>query len=120
MLRLDESMSSCGLLSSHDDYSVADLLPERSAVLTQLRYQSASHQQLDMSERPTILGKHLAKGVCLRHWTSSIAEILPANVSRLQNILMQIRESPPHAEQQKYIWKYLGQEGIETYIQGLA
>ena len=36
-LRLDKSISGCGLLSSHDDYSVIDLLPNNSALITQLR-----------------------------------------------------------------------------------
>ena len=37
VLRLDESMGSCGLLSSHDDYSVIDMLPPHGAIVTQLR-----------------------------------------------------------------------------------
>jgi hypothetical protein len=37
VLRINDSMTSCGLLSSHDDYSVVDLLPEEAAIITQLR-----------------------------------------------------------------------------------
>ena len=36
LLRLNVSMSGCGLLSSHDDYSVAEFLPETSAIITQV------------------------------------------------------------------------------------
>lgn len=37
VLRLDSSVSDCGLLSSHDDYSVSQYLPADAAVATQLR-----------------------------------------------------------------------------------
>ena len=37
ILRLNESLSDCGLLSSHDDFSVIDMLPKNGAVITQLR-----------------------------------------------------------------------------------
>lgn len=36
-LRLNVSMGSCGLLSSHDDYSATDFLPAEAAIVTQLR-----------------------------------------------------------------------------------
>ena len=37
VLRLDLSVPACGLLSSHDDFSVVDNLPEDAAVITQVR-----------------------------------------------------------------------------------
>ena len=37
VLRLDSSVSDCGLLSSHDDYSVSQYLPADAAIATQLR-----------------------------------------------------------------------------------
>ena len=37
VLRLNASIPSCGLLSSHDDLSLADRLPEDTAYVTQLR-----------------------------------------------------------------------------------
>lgn len=37
VLRLNVSMGSCGLLSSHDDYSATDYLPAEAAIITQLR-----------------------------------------------------------------------------------
>ncbi len=37
VLRLDISVPACGLLSSHDDFSVVDNLPEDAAVITQVR-----------------------------------------------------------------------------------
>lgn len=37
VLRLNVSMGSCGLLSSHDDYSATDFLPAEAAIITQLR-----------------------------------------------------------------------------------
>ena len=38
VLRLNSSMPNCGLLSSHDDYSVIQYLPPNAAVTTQLRH----------------------------------------------------------------------------------
>lgn len=37
VLRLNESVPDCGLLSSHDDYSVLQYLPKDAAIATQLR-----------------------------------------------------------------------------------
>eukprot|EP00884_Botryococcus_braunii_P009434 jgi/Botrbrau1/18492/Bobra.0072s0071.1 len=37
VLRLNESLSGCGILGSHDDYSVTDFLPSDAAVITQIR-----------------------------------------------------------------------------------
>eukprot|EP00192_Tetraselmis_astigmatica_P006719 CAMPEP_0117657586 /NCGR_PEP_ID=MMETSP0804-20121206/5411_1 /TAXON_ID=1074897 /ORGANISM="Tetraselmis astigmatica, Strain CCMP880" /LENGTH=750 /DNA_ID=CAMNT_0005464053 /DNA_START=271 /DNA_END=2519 /DNA_ORIENTATION=- len=37
VLRLNVSIADCGLLSSHDDYSVSKFLPETSAIITQVR-----------------------------------------------------------------------------------
>ena len=37
VLRLNVSTGSCGLLSSHDDYSATDFLPPEAAIVTQLR-----------------------------------------------------------------------------------
>ncbi len=37
VLRLNSSVPDCGLLSSHDDYSVVQYLPEDAAIATQLR-----------------------------------------------------------------------------------
>lgn len=37
MLRLNESAPGCGLLGSHDDFSVTQFLPPDTAVITQLR-----------------------------------------------------------------------------------
>ena len=37
VLRLNTSMPNCGLLSSHDDYSVSQYLPAHAAIATQLR-----------------------------------------------------------------------------------
>lgn len=37
MLRLQAPKTACGLLSSHDDYSATEVLPEHAAILTQLR-----------------------------------------------------------------------------------
>lgn len=37
VLRLNSSVSDCGLLSSHDDFSVSQYLPTQAAVATQLR-----------------------------------------------------------------------------------
>ena len=41
VLRLDISVPACGLLSSHDDFSVVDNLPEDAAVITQARFKPA-------------------------------------------------------------------------------
>jgi hypothetical protein len=37
VLRLNESIAGCGVLGSHDDYSITDFLPKDTAVITQLR-----------------------------------------------------------------------------------
>ena len=37
VLRLNNSVSDCGLLSSHDDFSVSQYLPSQAAIATQLR-----------------------------------------------------------------------------------
>ena len=37
VLRLNQSVPNCGLLSSHDDYSVLQYLPKEAAIATQLR-----------------------------------------------------------------------------------
>lgn len=37
VLRLNVSTGSCGLLSSHDDWSATDFLPDEAAIITQLR-----------------------------------------------------------------------------------
>lgn len=38
VLRLNESLSGCNLLGSHDDYSATEFLPFETAVITQVRY----------------------------------------------------------------------------------
>ena len=39
VLRLEKSTPGCGFLSSHDDFSVTNLLPDNVAIVTQLRYE---------------------------------------------------------------------------------
>ncbi len=62
MLRLDISVPACGLLSSHDDFSVVENLPEDAAVITQVcLLLLLCHHRTDIWQWPWKVRHHLMR-----------------------------------------------------------